>query len=632
MNRRQKLVQKQFLNNEKAVIDRLQYVYDQALFEINEKIRNLEFTIGDLTEAYDWADGDEKDVIKSKIQAKIYQKQYQEQLQKQVDGILKQMQSREFLTISDYLDTCYEDGFVGSLFDMHGQGVPMLMPIDQESMVRAIQLDSKISEGLYTKLGEDVGVLKKRITSTVTRSIATGVSYEQAAQLLAGQTKIGYNKSVRIARTEGHRIQCSAAMDVMVNAKDMGADVVKQWDATLDGHTRPSHRLVDGEIREVDEPFSNGLDFPGDLDGGAAEVVNCRCALLQRARWALKEKIDPDTGEVTWEDGQFTKMNNFTKELETFDSPQNYKEFKEGFFSDGNVKYMNYVQQMQDKYGTRDIKKILSKMTTREYNHYSKLVANNPVFNAKAPVKPTFTPAKSIEEAEEFAKQFASRVNYAGVTNLDAVNELNRALQTLNDECPVDKLSYIATNGRLKNTEAQACFDCLEINPNWLNNGWANQESWAERVARNLEKIEEYRKYTDPKKYPRDTVKYYKKYIKQWEEECKYTRWTTTLNDVFGTITHEYGHILADQYFGQINGHRANSNWLSNPALADQKFFVGETFRKAKKNGDIYSISMYAAKNEHEFFAETFTMYMTGEPLPEYIEDMVKKVISDGKL
>lgn len=29
--------------------------------------------------------------------------------------------------------------------------------------------------------------------------------------------------------------------------------------------------------------------FPGDPDGTAAEVVNCRCTLLQRARWALGE-------------------------------------------------------------------------------------------------------------------------------------------------------------------------------------------------------------------------------------------------------------------------------------------------------------------------------------------------------
>ena len=390
MNRRQLLVQKQFLNNEKAVVDRLQYIYDQSLFEINSKIRNLEFDIGDLQEVYDWMDDDDpkKEIIKSRIQSKIYQKNYQQILSDQVGGILKQMQKDQYLTISDYLDVCYEDGFVGSLFDLHGQNVPMMMPIDQEAMTKAIQLDSKISEGLYTRLGEDVDVLKKRITSEVTRSIATGVSYDMVAQRLAGQTKIGFNKAVRIARTEGHRIQCSAANDAAHKARDRGADVMKQWDATLDGKTRPSHRAVDGEIRELDKPFSNGLDFPGDPDGGAAEVVNCRCAYLQRARWAIQ--------------GGFTKWNNFTGQLESFESPEAYEEFKKSFFSDENAKYMDYVQKMQDKYGTKNLAKLLDSMTEREYNHYSKLLANNPVYNVKAPVK--HKPDYDCSMAKKFGK------------------------------------------------------------------------------------------------------------------------------------------------------------------------------------------------------------------------------------
>ena len=291
MNQRQKLVQQQFLNNEEAVIKRLKQVYGQSLKDINAKIKDLQFKIDDLQLKYDWMDDDDPDKgkVKSMIQSKIYQKKYQEALQGQVDGILKEMKTKQFLTISDYLDTCYEEGFVGSIFDLHGQGVPLMIPLDQTKMVRAVQLESKISKGLYTRLGEDVDVLKKKITAQVSRSIATGVSYAQTAQQLAGYTNIGMNNAVRIARTEGHRIQTTAAMDVMESAKAKGADVVKQWDAALDDRTRESHQAVDGEIREVDEPFSNGLMFPGDPDGGAAEVVNCRCALLQRARWALDE-------------------------------------------------------------------------------------------------------------------------------------------------------------------------------------------------------------------------------------------------------------------------------------------------------------------------------------------------------
>jgi hypothetical protein len=292
MNKWQKLVQQEFLNNEEKVIRRLEVVYSRAAKDINDKIKNLELNIDGLIQKHVWMDDADpnKEKVKSQIQSKIYQKKYQQALQDQVEGILDQLQTSGYLTIADYLNECYTDSFIGSLFDLHGQKIPLMIPLDQTKMVRAVQLNSKISQGLYTRLGEDINQLKKKITAQISRSVANGSSYAETAVQLAGQTRIGKNNAMRIARTEGHRIQTTAAMDVMEQAKEKGADVVKQWDAALDGRTRASHRAVDGEIREVEEKFSNGLMYPGDPSGGAKEVINCRCALLQRARWALDEQ------------------------------------------------------------------------------------------------------------------------------------------------------------------------------------------------------------------------------------------------------------------------------------------------------------------------------------------------------
>lgn len=312
MREYEKQVQQKFLDNEEIVIRRLKKVYKQSLDDIQENIKNLEFTIGKLQQKYDWLDDSdpEKTKVKSMIQSKIYQKRYQEQLQSQLDDILKKMHINEYSTIAEYLDDCYTNGFVGAMYSINQQGVPIIAPINQEAMVRAVQLESKISKKLYTKLGEDVGLLKKRITAEVSRGIATGMSFKQVAKQIEGQTRIGYNKAVRIARTEGHRIQCTSAMDAMNTAKEKGCDVVKQWDSTLDGRTRDSHAKVDGEIRDTDKPFSNGLMFPGDPNGSAAEVVNCRCALLQRAKWALDEG-ELDTLKKRAEYFGLDKSNNF---------------------------------------------------------------------------------------------------------------------------------------------------------------------------------------------------------------------------------------------------------------------------------------------------------------------------------
>ena len=312
------------MNNEEAVIKRLKQVYNQSLKDITQKAQELQMQIVGLQEALETVeDAAERKRMKSMIQSKVYQKQYQDALKKQISSILDNLHVEEFKSVSAYLQKCYEDGFVGTLYDLQGQGIPLLFPLNQEAMVKAVQLDSKISEGLYTRLGKDVALLKNKITAQVSRGIATGMSCQQVAQQLAGHTRIGYNNAVRISRTEGHRIQNQSAMDACYKAKDKGADVVKQWDSTLDGKTRPSHQQVDGEIRELDEKFSNGLMFPGDPSGGAAEVVNCRCALLQRARWAL----DEDELETLKERAAYFGL----------DKTDNFEDYKK--------KYLNAVEQ-----------------------------------------------------------------------------------------------------------------------------------------------------------------------------------------------------------------------------------------------------------------------------------------------
>lgn len=148
-------------------------------------------------------------------------------------------------------------------------------------------LDSKVSGGLYSALGVDVKGLKKSIAAEITRGIASGMSYADIARNISNVSKAPLSRAKTIARTEGHRIQQASTRDAQRFAKSKGVDVVKQWDATLDGKTRDSHRAVDGEIRELDEKFSNGLEYPGDPNGPAAEVINCRCVSLSRARGAL---------------------------------------------------------------------------------------------------------------------------------------------------------------------------------------------------------------------------------------------------------------------------------------------------------------------------------------------------------
>ena len=278
--------------------------YKDALDEINNRIAILQ--------SRDDAD----------MQYVIYQIEYQKALKAQVQAILEQLQSKNFDTVSAYLTKSYEDGFIGTMYDLQGQGIPLVFPIDQEQVVAAIQHETKLSESLYSSLGKDTKVLSKQIAGEISRGISNAAMYSEMARNIAGYAGISKNKAMRIARTEAHRIQCKATADAQWKAKEKGADVVKQWDASLDGKTRDTHRLLDGQIRELDEPFEvMGMTAmePGGF-GDPSEDCNCRCALLQRARWALGDeytKWSPDTPVEISDDGttQFIKVdaNSFTE-------------------------------------------------------------------------------------------------------------------------------------------------------------------------------------------------------------------------------------------------------------------------------------------------------------------------------
>lgn len=540
MNHRQKLIQQKYLNNEEAVLKRLKQVYGQSSKDINEKIKNLQLNIDGLQQTYDWMDDDdpEKAKIKSQIQSKIYQKKYQEQLQSQVDGILKQMQTKQYLTISEYLDDCYTDGFIGTVFDMHGQGVPVMMPIDQESMVRAVQLESKISKGLYTKLGEDVDLLKKKITAQISRSISTGMSYAQTAQQLANYTNIGYNKAARIARTEGHRIQTTATMDACHKAKDKGANVVKQWDATLDARTRDSHAQVDGEIRELDEHFSNGLMFPGDPSGSAAEVVNCRCALLQRARWALDR----------------TELETLEERAAYFglDKTEQFDNFKK-----------NYLKAVDEPKPTPDSE---------------------------------FIPAKTIEEAEEFIKKYiddshwaGTGVSYAGVS-VETANMVNATLVKLFETFDFDKLGgvYVAKGntklGKLLDG-ATAAYAPLRKSLLLNNRSLKNVDDIVKNHAKELKLVQDF--IDDPTSFTFKTQR-----AADTMKASIISGRATVPGTVEEVIYHEMGHALEKKVMQSPDWVKAKANMstfaekVSGYATINEGEYIAESFTSYLKGED----------------------------------------------
>jgi hypothetical protein len=299
MLKREKEVLQTFLDDEDAAIKNLEKSYARALRDIETRIKILQ--------------ADEM------TQSKIYQVQYQQALKAQIEGIIEKLHSDNYTSVQRYLDACYKKGFVGTMYSLHGQGMPVLAPIDQDAAVRAVMLDSHISGSLYEAMGVDTKKLKQAIRREISTGISTGASYDDIARNLRFATNAPLARTKTIVRTEGHRVQQASAADARNEAKKQGCDVLKQWDSTLDGNTRPTHRELDGQVRETDEPFEvdgKKADRPGEF-GRPEEDINCRCAALTRARWGLDES-------------ELQTMKDRAKFFE-LDKTKNFQEFSEKY-------------------------------------------------------------------------------------------------------------------------------------------------------------------------------------------------------------------------------------------------------------------------------------------------------------
>lgn len=377
MNSREREYLKYSLAQEKHALNELKKIYQTALNDINDKIALLQGRTD-----------------MENLSSIIYQLDYQKALKKQVGAILDDLHAKEYDTIQDYLNSAYEDGFIGTMYNLHGQGIPLVFPIDQEQVLNALTIDSKLSKTLYESLGEDITLLKRKVASEISRGISNNYSFADISRNVSNISNTGLNNAYRIARTEGHRIQNQSIMDAAFKAKEKGADIVKQWDSTLDSRTRPHHTQLDGQIKELDEPFEvAGLKamHPSGF-GIASEDIHCRCVVLQRARWAIED----EQGSTKWD--------NETGELITIDS-KNYQDFKNKYYEalTNNVDDNNYIKISNVK-----VKKTTQKFDFPDGGNGTHKTANAVIFETQEGVKfvfpeeyssknQTMTPEKAIE-------------------------------------------------------------------------------------------------------------------------------------------------------------------------------------------------------------------------------------------
>ena len=130
---------------------------------------------------------------------------------------------------------------------------------------------------------KDVAWNIRQIENAVLQGILQGEDVWQIANRIRRIVDINRNAALRMARTMVTGAQNRGRLDRYNQLAAQGLILHKVWMATPDGRTRDWHLDMDGQERELDAPFIDGLGnelmYPADPSGPPETVYNCRCTM-----------------------------------------------------------------------------------------------------------------------------------------------------------------------------------------------------------------------------------------------------------------------------------------------------------------------------------------------------------------
>jgi len=475
----------------------------------------------------------------------------------------------------------------------HDAGVDLSFSVyDSATVTRLLRDDPELLPRKRVNGRKDKAWNRRKISDAVAQGIIQGESVDEIAKRIAKQTSNTNKEAMkRYARTAMTAAQNAGRLEVMEEAKDAGIKVKKRWIATLDRRTREAHQHLDGQVQETDKPFWSMLGYimyPGDPDAKSANTWMCRCTLgYEYDEYPQQYSQRRAYVEYYDDDGEFHRE---SREI-------------------ANMTYDVWKLAKQ-----RDEQRALEARQESEKGEEKK----------EAP-KEVFMPAKTRQEAEEYAKRFSRNVNYSGIS-VENCNKINETLLALYQKYPSTKMYELIQQYSKMQAVAKANWESLNINGKKIGSSESNifeMNQLADQAA-----LKAMRERYEGRKVPPDMARQ----MARLENNLKYQRFSVA--GQYGTrgyITHEFGHTIADQYIGQINDTMANPDARS-ARCYELREMVKQAREEALRTGDIFSLGKYGASNDHEYFAEVFCAHEMGEKLPDYAEKMLTEVLGNAPM
>ena len=235
-----------------------------------------------------------------------------------------------------------------------------------------------------------------------------------------------------------------------------------------------------------------------------------------------------------------------------------------------------------------------------------------------------FTPAKTTEEAQQYADRFVSTykssltgaVDYSGI-DVAYANEMNRAFTEVFDaydtRYPLRNIKpFNMREKRFKGTTAEAAYQWGAQDMFYNKAYYKTQKAFSAHAKQAQELLDQVLPNLDSliAKYENDTSFSGKKTLSYLKAMKKTGRSNVYMADAYGTTIHEMGHYLDDSLFHKM--------------FSESGFDLNESF-------SIYSggISGYATSSKQEYVAESFAAYWKGET--DIIDPDLLKIFEGAK-
>lgn len=500
-----------------------------------------------------------------------------EALKLQTRQTIEALYNNEEKIVNTMVQRVYSDGYYHSMYEIQrGFNIGWdIGTIDQKKLQRIISKPwATDGKNFSDRIWQSKNQLIEGLHTELTRTCILGKSPDAAIKNISKKFNTSKSQAGRLIMTEQAYFSSVAQQDVFNDLDVEKYEIV----ATLDNRTSDVCSSMDGEVFEMKD-YEPGVTAP-------PFHPNCR------------------TTTVPYFDDQFDIGERAAKD-----------ENGKTYYVPANMKYNDWKNSFVEENNKTNLKEIeLSENSAKINNEWN-----------------DFT---SLSEAQKYVSDnYAASSDISKIKNLESINMTCKTLDDLQKQFPLEKQIYIKNEigSKMRKANAKGSYRGIIINSKVFNSADSTGVVGKDWLAFCENEIKRLEPYVGDLKYKQKPILNRIQEAKMWKDYNCFSISSAYggLDSIKATVSHEYGHIVADQYFGQINKKYANPlfEYNDNNKLYQKCKMVRDVYNKAWKTDDIIKLSAYASQDECEFFAEVFSKKYMGEELPDYIDEMLERVL-----